>query len=183
MKPWKRIEPTKVTKVGFRTVVTKTFTLNNGQTFTFDTYDVEGREYVVIIALTKDNKVIVARQFRPGPEAIMDELPGGYIDTTDKDPIEAAMRELREETGYQASRERVSFLGRAPIDPYDNAHVLFYLAHDCTPVDGGQQLEDTEEAEVVLIDVPQLLQNARTGRMTTPQGVLMAYDTLQALVA
>jgi ADP-ribose pyrophosphatase len=100
MKPWKRIEPTTVTKLGWRTVVTKTFQDNRGHIHNFDTVSTEGSRCAAVIALTEDNQAIITRQFRVGPEIILDELPGGGVGQ-DEDPQAAAERELLEETGYK----------------------------------------------------------------------------------
>jgi len=180
MKPWKRIEPTEVTAVGYRTVVSKTFVLNNGKTFDFQTNDVEGREYAGVVALTKDNRVLIARQFRPGPEKIMEEIPGGYVDPEDKGDIcAAAARELEEETGYKPGK--IIYLGKVYKDCYNNAVWHYCLATDCAPNKQGQALEATEDVEVDIISIKQFLANAREGRMTDPGAVLLAYETLSRL--
>jgi len=52
-----------------------------------------------IVALTDDNQVVMVRQFRYGRGEETLELPGGMVDPSDPSPLEAARRELLEETG------------------------------------------------------------------------------------
>src|SRR5688572_1745915 len=99
MRDWKRIEPTVVTKVGWRTITSKTFIMSNGKKVVFDTFHPDGQEFAAVIALTCDKKVIVAREYCTGPEIMMDDLPGGFVDEGEL-PEAAARRELLEETGY-----------------------------------------------------------------------------------
>ncbi len=177
MKSWKRIEPTKVTQVGYRVVITKTFVLPDGSVEKFDCYNNEGEIGVGTIALTRDRKVIVFRQFRPGPEQIMDELPGGDMDADDQDPEQAALRELEEETGYKPAR--IQFLGVQRYNAYSNECRHYFLATDCELTDSGQQPDPNEvHGEVRTISIEHLLENAKAGRITDPGAVLLAYDTL-----
>ena len=60
-----------------------------------------------ILALTRDLQVILVRQFRPGPNEILVELPGGYIGKN-QTPKQAAERELMEETGYKGKAKIVA---------------------------------------------------------------------------
>jgi ADP-ribose pyrophosphatase len=177
MKPWKRIEPTTVTKVGWRTVVTKTFIDNQGRQQVFDTVGPEGKQTAAVIALTPDNQVVIARQFRTGSETIMDELPGGYVDG-DESPEHAALRELLEETGYQP--EHIEHTGVVRTTGEANQLGHYFFATGCTRV-RDQELEPAEEVEVDLISIPQLLHNARHGKMTDAVAVLTAYDQLMKI--
>ncbi|HJP81319.1 MAG TPA: NUDIX hydrolase [Candidatus Saccharimonadales bacterium] len=177
MNTWKRIEPTVVNKVGWRTVVTKTFIMPNGQEASFDTFGPEKQQFAAIIGLTPENKVIIARQFRVGPEAIMEELPGGFVDEGE-DHEAAALREFQEETGYTAGD--VTYLGSYSKDTYMNALWHVYFATGCVP-SGTQTLEDEEHIEIDLISIDQLIHNAKTNKMTDAVAVLMAYDTLLSL--
>jgi 8-oxo-dGTP pyrophosphatase MutT (NUDIX family) len=52
-----------------------------------------------IVAVTADRKVVLVRQYRYGLKAVHFEIPGGVVDPGEK-PLEAAQRELLEETGF-----------------------------------------------------------------------------------
>lgn len=175
---WKRIEPTKIQKIGYRTIVTKIFVLPNGEVREFAIKEREDMHSVVVLGVTPDLQVIVARQFRPGPERIMDELPGGGVDPGE-DLVKAAEREFTEETGYEVGE--IVYLGETSYDAYSQNHRHSFLATNCTPSSKGQQLDSTEFIEVKHISIDELISNARQARMTDPGAVLLAYDHLQSL--
>lgn len=176
---WERIEPTIVTRLDRRTIVLKTFIQPGVQKpRVFATFLGEDVHCAAVIAITKNKKVVVARQYRPGPERVMDELPGGGVEVNE-DPQAGAMRELREETGYVS--KNVTFLGTSCRDAYTNATWHYYLAIDCELAPGGQQLDEFEDVEVQLIRINKLLENARTDQLTDPHAVLMAYEQLKSL--
>ncbi len=178
MKSWKRIEPTEVHKVGHRTIVTKTFILPDGTKADFQTYDSEQREYVAVIALTSDKQVIVARQFRAGPEMVMDELPGGGVDPGENLET-AAKRELLEETCYKA--EKLEYLGAVAKDVLFNAKHHYFLAENCKMVQQAQELDDSEFIEIVLMDMKEFLASVQAGNNSEIPGVFLAYDKLMML--
>lgn len=179
MKPWKRIEPTVVSKVGYRTVVSKTFVQPSGKTQSYQSVAPEYSHCIATVALTPDNRVIIARQFRPGPEKIMDELPGGGAEAHDDHFEAAARRELLEETGYEA--DAMLHLGDVYKDAYSNSIWHFFLATGCKPHPDGQQLDETEFVELKLITIDELFDNARNGRMTDASAVFLAYEQLMKL--
>lgn len=171
---WTRTEPTTVTKVGWRTVVTKTFVMPDGETQTFDTFGNEGQEFVAVIGLTPDNKVVVVRQFRFGPEKMYEELPGGFVDKGET--LEAAaLREFQEETGYKPAV--IEYLGGYHKDTYMNALWHVFWVTGCEKV-GNQELEAEEHIEIGLISIDQLIENGKTDMMTDATAVLMAYNKL-----
>lgn len=60
--------------------------------------------WVNIIALTREKQVVLVEQFRHGIRELTLEIPGGCIESSDCEPLEAAIRELREETGFISSK-------------------------------------------------------------------------------
>lgn len=178
MKSWKRLEPTTVTKVGWRTVVSKRFITSHGVAIDADTTNPEKTQAAGMVALTTDGQVIIARQFRAGPELVMDEIPGGLVDAGEEPEI-AARRELREEVGYEAGD--VQYLGMVFKDGWNNTRWHYFLATNCTPHPDGQQTDEHEDIEVSFISIDQLLHNAKNAKMTDCEAVLLAYDKLQEL--
>lgn len=177
MKSWKRIEPTNVTKVGWRTITTKTFELPDGKTSQYDLVYPDGQEFVGIVALTPDNKVIIGREYAPGPEIVMDEIPGGYVDNGES--VEAcARRELLEETGY--APKEMKYLGAYYKDKYINATWHTYLAIGCEKV-SEQELEGNEFIDVVLLSIDEFLDSSRNNLVTDHGAILAAYNELLKL--
>jgi ADP-ribose pyrophosphatase len=178
MEPWKRIEPTTAQKVGYRTIVTKTFLAPNGKR-EFALVNAEGSRNAACIALTPENEVIICRQFRPGPEIVMDELPGGGVEMSEE-PEHAALRELREETGYAPGNIRS--LGFVYKDGYTNSQWHYFLATDCRLLASGRDLDIGEFIDVHLISVKTLLENIKRSVMTDTEAVLLAYEYLRSLL-
>lgn len=177
MQPWKRIEPTINTKIDYHEVVVKTFKLPNDEITTRTTFFSEGMQAAGIIAVTKDNKIVVARQFRPGPEKVMYEIPGGHVDEGE-DPESTATRELLEETGYKPGK--ITFLGEFCYDSSGNLRRNYYLATGCELV-REQQLDHDEFVDIDLCSIEEFIGNAKRGGMSDPIAVLAAYDQLIGL--
>ncbi len=177
MQPWKRIEPTVITKIDYHPIVIKTFLLPDDRVTTRAIFLAEDMRAAGVIAITTDNQVIVARQFRPGPEKVFDEIAGGYVDEGEE-PEAAARRELLEETGYSAGK--MTFLGEFGRDSYVNGKWYYYLATGCTLTD-AQQLDHNEFVSIELRSIQEFIDNAKKGNMTDPFAVLAAYDQLKEL--
>src|SRR5437867_6285577 len=63
--------------------------------------------WVNVIALTPDEQLVMIEQFRHGSNTVELEIPGGTMDLTDGSAVATAIRELREETGYEGENARV----------------------------------------------------------------------------
>jgi len=107
----------------------------------------ESPDWVNVVPLTEDGHVVLIRQYRHGVRAVSLEIPGGIIDGHEP-PEAAALRELREETGYAA--ERVRPLCRVRPNPAIQSNYQYcYVAEGCRKV-ATPQLDPFEHIEVVL---------------------------------
>ncbi|MEH2230992.1 MAG: NUDIX hydrolase [Nostoc sp.] len=66
-------------------------------------YVLEYPTWVNVVALTKKQEIILVKQYRHGLKQTILELPSGAVKTEDVLPMEAAKRELLEETGYTSN--------------------------------------------------------------------------------
>jgi 8-oxo-dGTP pyrophosphatase MutT (NUDIX family) len=95
-------------------------------------YRIDAGEWVNVIPVTRDEEVVMVRQYRHGAREFTLEIPGGIVDPGES-PVEAAARELLEETGYRAGS--VQPLGALNPNPalFGN-RVHTFLAEGCERV-------------------------------------------------
>ncbi|MFW6364862.1 MAG: NUDIX hydrolase [Spirochaetota bacterium] len=104
-------------------------------------------DWINIIAVTADGRFIMVRQHRLGTDEFTIETPAGLVEDNE-DLSDAAVRELREETGYSPSR--IYHLKTLKANPaIMNTRLHLYAAEDCT-LTHPQELDDSEDIEVVL---------------------------------
>ncbi|MGO9558683.1 MAG: NUDIX hydrolase [Acidimicrobiales bacterium] len=159
---------------GFVHVTTVTYRLPDGRNADWDL--VTGPDAVAVLALTATNEVILARQYRPGPAAILDELPGGLVDAGEM-PAEAAQRELLEETGYRGELEIVGWLSQAANMTRRN---WVAVAKNCSR-DAEPSLGPYEYIEVVLRPLSVFRRDLRSSRITDLGAAYLALDHLGLL--
>lgn len=178
MRPWRQIGETETIHDGWRKVFRKKFLMNSGKEFVAEVSDKDGFIAVEVIALTPENKVIIARQFRVGPGKVMEELPGGAVEQGEN-PDVAIARELHEETGYEAGR--ITKIGEIYKNAYMQSKWYYYLAEDCRLSNIALNPDENEEIDIVLISIGQLFKNAQAGLMTDTEAVFLAYEKLKEL--
>jgi ADP-ribose pyrophosphatase len=120
-------------------------------------------DWVNVVAVTSDKRIILVRQFRFGIDALSLEIPGGVIEAGE-DPLDAGIRELSEETGYGGGRARL--LGSVNPNPaiQDN-RCHFVLVEDAVPTD-PTKWDDDEEIQVSTAPIAEVLALARSGGIT-----------------
>ena len=122
------------------------YTLPDGKNFG-PFYNYSRRNYVVIVARTMDNTYLCVKQYRHGIKKVTTEFCAGGIETKDTESaLDAAKRELKEETGYESNlwKHLITVPSNATIA--DNYGYIFY-ADQCKKV-SDLHLDSTEFLEV-----------------------------------
>ena len=119
-------------------------------------YSYSRRDYVVIVASDTDGNYICVRQFRQGIKEVTTEFPAGGVERDDgreygatkasEETLEAAKRELMEETGY-ASDEWEHLLTIPSNATIADNYATVYRAKNCRP-SGKQNLDETEVLQI-----------------------------------
>ena len=117
---------------------------------------------VCVIPLLDDGTVIMERQFRYAHGRVFLEIPAGKLDYPDEVPIEAAARELREETGAVA--EKYTFLGELDTTPaLISEKIYMYLAENISFTD--RELDDGEFLTVERSPLKELYKMVMSGEI------------------
>jgi ADP-ribose pyrophosphatase len=126
---------------------------------------------VVIIGITDEGKVPMVWQYRKAAESAVLEIPAGKLEP-DEDPMEAALRELKEETGYSAARISPIFGAYSSIG-YSTEILHFYLAEGLTP--GDTDFDENEAIDVDEYTPDELYDMARDGRLVDQKTIVAAF--------
>lgn len=143
------------------------------------------REYVkhigavAVLPLTDEGEVICVRQYRYAHGCIMTEIPAGKLDSREEDHIEAALRELREETGARC--ERLTYLGLFRSTPAIlDEKIDLYLAEGLTF--GETDPDEDEFLELERVPLCELVDRVMSGEITdgkTQVAILKANEILR----
>lgn len=143
------------------------------------------REYVkhigavAVLPLTDEGEVVCVRQYRYAHGCIMTEIPAGKLDSREEDHIEAALRELREETGARC--ERLTYLGLFRSTPAIlDEKIDLYLAEGLTF--GETDPDEDEFLELERVPLCELVDRVMSGEITdgkTQVAILKANEILR----
>jgi ADP-ribose pyrophosphatase len=158
-----------------KSVLCKTYELPNGlvETFFID----NDKDSVQIFAITKTGNVLCVKQFRAGPEKEQLELPGGGLEKGE-DPVEAAQRELLEETGHKGSK--CIPIGKLPYSPYSTGNRHACLIVECEKV-ARLDLDPNEFLEVLEVPLKEFREHMKKGTVRGFDLGYMALDHLSRL--
>ena len=142
-------------------------------------YVYEFPEWATAFALTEDNKVIIVKQYRHPIGEVIVELPGGCVDSTDKDLQTAIARELLEETGYVFTS--YESLGKISANPSTNTNWMhMFLAKGGKKV-AEQKLDHNEEIIVELITIEELKKLVRENKIVQSMHITCILYALEKL--
>jgi ADP-ribose pyrophosphatase len=120
-------------------------------------------DWVNVVALTPDGQLVLVRQFRFGIDTFSLEIPGGIIERGE-DPVVAAVRELREETGYAGGPARL--LGTVNPNPAIQNNRCHLVLVEGATLAGASAWDHHEEIAVSTLPVEEVFARARDGRIT-----------------
>jgi 8-oxo-dGTP pyrophosphatase MutT (NUDIX family) len=147
---WKLSKESVVQHNDWTRQIVKEYTLPNGKPK--KAYVNKAHDYVVGMCLTPDMDIVLCREFRPGPEKIMLDMPAGAVNHGE-DPVIAMARELQEETGYAGT---VEFVNSTIVNPYSIQRRHTFVIRNAVKV-SGQDTDHDEFIEVVLMPLPQFI--------------------------
>lgn len=117
---------------------------------------------VCVIPILKDGRVIMERQYRYAHGRVFYEIPAGKLDYPGEDPLSAARRELREETGAIAGK--MTFLGELDTSPaLLNEKIYMYMAEQLSFSE--RELDEDEFLEVEYASLSDLVEMVMSGEI------------------
>lgn len=144
-----------------------------------DYYIIENRGWVGIVPYTEDGYFLLNTQYKHGIGLEVVEFPAGGIDEGEDDPVEAAHRELMEESGY--STDRMELLSHMLANPSGAVtRIWWYLAYNVRKT-GTQKIDPVEVIENRLVTPGELLGLIHSGEFAVQGQIAAAYMALERL--
>jgi ADP-ribose pyrophosphatase len=129
-----------------------------------DFFVLDSVDWVNVIAVTPDQKLVMVRQYRAGSGTVELEIPGGMMDPHETDPVATAVRELREETGYAGENARR--LGRIHSNPAILSNVTHTVLIENCRLQHDVEFDHGEDLETHLVpvdEIPKLVADEKIG--------------------
>ena len=157
IKPWKTIRSTPLGD--FRIFKMRSdFKISPRTGKEHDFFVLDSVNWVNVVAVTPDQQLVMVEQYRHGSNTVELEVPGGIMDADETDPVATAVRELREETGYEGENARL--LGSTHSNPAFLSNQTFTVLienchlHHAVEFDSG---EDLISRLVPVAEIPKLV--------------------------
>ena len=161
MKKWKTLSSEYLHRRPWLTVRKDVVQLPNGVIHD-EYYVLEYPTWVNIIARTRNGKYVMVEQYRHGLQEIFTELVAGIAELGEE-PIEAARRELLEETGYGNGEWRLNMVICA--NPGSQNNLTYSFIADGVEKISEQHLDTTEDVEVKLLDESEVIDLISSDKM------------------
>lgn len=160
MESYKRLERNLIAKGAIIDYYQDTMQIPNGNIAKWDLIDHKGA--AAVVAVRGDGRILMVRQYRNALERETLEIPAGGLNDREEPTIDAAARELEEETGY-VSDELELLNSIYTTVAFCNEKIDIYLARDLKP--GVQHLDEDEYLNVEAWDVEELKQMIFDGKI------------------
>lgn len=177
---WKILSSRQVLDTPYLKIRSERISLPEG-TILPDYYIIENRGWVGVVPITADGHFLLNKQYKHGIGLAVLEFPAGGIDEHEDDPIEAAHRELMEETGYSVEPGNIEPLAHMIANPTSAVtRVWWYLARNVRQT-GTQKIDPAEVIENLLVTPTELLALIHNGQFAVQGQIAAAYMALERL--
>lgn len=150
---WKILETEKVLKTPvFEVYKESAVNPRNGKHWDFFHFECPAN-WVTVVAITKDDQIIFVRQFRFGNKKFELEVPGGLVEKGEL-PLNAGVRELKEETGYIGSNARI--IGEVSPNPALQNNLCYTVLVENAEKVEEVELDHAEDIETLLVPVSEI---------------------------
>ena len=143
---------------------------------------VEHKGAVAVVAIYGKDKIVLIRQYRKPAESVIFEIPAGLARRGEK-PVQAARRELEEETGFKARKMKKVFEGYASPG-YSTEIIQFFLAKGLKRT--KQQYDEDELIDVKIIPIKSccnLIKRKKIKDNKTFIGIMLATKEVRSLLS
>lgn len=161
IKPWKLLGEEDVSPSPWFPILKHSVQLANGNVVD-DYYFSPLGDVVQVLAITKNNEVVLVRQYKHALGQILLELPGG-MQQKNRSIIESALNELEEETGIKATADQLTSIGKIANNPTKLKQITFGFILFNAEFNSQQKLDSTEDIEVLTLPAPKVLEMAIDG--------------------
>lgn len=177
MKKWKVIDTEYLIRRPWLTARRDSVQLPDGKILD-EYYVLEYPTWVNVIAVTTDRRFVMVEQYRHGLQDIFTELVAGVVEKGE-DPLDAAKRELLEETGFGNGSWHLNSVLSANPGSMNNL-TYSYIAEGVEPID-TQHLDDTEDINVKILseeEVKQLLRDDKIKQSLMAAALLKYFSNI-----
>ena len=129
-----------------------------------DFFVLDSVDWVNVVAVTHDQKFVMVEQYRHGSNTVELEIPGGMMDAGETDPVATAVRELREETGYEGDHARL--LGRIHSNPAILSNTTYTVLIEKCRLKHAVEFDHGEDLVTRLVpvaEIPKLVADEKIG--------------------
>ena len=128
-----------------------------------DFFVLDSVNWVNVIAITPENELVMVEQFRHGSDTVELEIPGGMMDASDASAAETAIRELREETGYEGEHART--IGKVFPNPAIMGNTCFTVLVENCRANHEVKFDSGEDIFTRLVPVAQIPELVSAGKI------------------
>ena len=172
MEEIKRLSRDLVSKGAIIDYYQDTVQIPNGNIVKWDFIDHKGA--AAVVPVNDEGKLIMVRQYRNALNRYTLEIPAGGVNGADEPTMDAAARELTEETGYRADKLELLLSIRTTV-AFCNEKIDIYVATGLTP--GEQRLDEDEYVDVEAFELEELISRVLAGEIQDSKTVaaILAY--------